>query len=152
MSRAFVKESEDGAGDDLPDRPISPHRNLVTPKGLALIDAELARLTAALGNAPTDDRAQRNVIARDLRYWRARRATAELVSPPKDVSKVQFGTTVTIARGGKRETWRIVGEDEADPATGSLPYVAPLARALIGKEPGDIARLGSQDIEIIDIV
>ncbi len=48
MSRAFIKESDgDDAPDILPDRPISPHPNLVTAEGLAKIDAEIAALTGA---------------------------------------------------------------------------------------------------------
>ena len=75
MSRAFVKES-DGAGDELPDRPISAHPNYVTAGGLARIDAEIARLAAEQAGTGGDrDAAAR--IGRDLRYWRARRASAQ---------------------------------------------------------------------------
>ncbi len=50
---------------------------------------------------------------------------------------------VTIARDdGRRQTYRIVGEDEADPAAGTLSYVSPLARALMGKSPGDVFAMG----------
>ena len=69
--------------------------------------------------------------ARDLRYWTARRSTAQLMPAPENAEKVQFGSTVTIERDdGRRQTWRIVGEDEADPAQGTLSYVSPVARAL----------------------
>ncbi|MCR4282730.1 MAG: transcription elongation factor, partial [Bauldia sp.] len=71
MSRAFVKEPDGGAIDDLPDRPVSPHPNFVTPEGLAAIDAELQRLQAELA-AAGGDRAAEARIRRDLRYWRAR--------------------------------------------------------------------------------
>ena len=124
MSRAFVKE--DAGGDEaLPDRPVSTHPNYVTPEGLARIEAELARLHAAAVDAG-DDRAARAAVERDLRYWRARRANAEVIPPPADASAVRFGSTVTIVRDdGRQQVWRIVGEDEADPKAGhALPRFA----------------------------
>jgi len=154
MSRAFVKEPDgDGAVEELPDRPISPHPNVVTPEGLALIEANLARLheehAAALAS---DDRGALARIMRDLRYWTSRRATAQVVRPPAGPTEVQFGTTVTIVReDGRRQTWRIVGEDEADPGQGTLAYVSPVARALIGKTVGDVVRAGTSDAEIVEI-
>jgi len=149
MSRAFVKEDA-GEGEELPERPVSPHPNYVTREGLARIDAELDRLTAELAAAPADDQTLRRRIARDLHYWRARRATASLVEPSKDGRAVQFGSTVTIERDdGRRQTFRIVGEDEADPAHGTLSYVSPLAAALIGKGVGDTVPVGSGEAEIV---
>ena len=150
MSRAFVKEGE-GEDEGLPDRAIPPHTNYVTANGLALIDAELARLTAALAEIG-EDRDGRARIERDLRYWRSRRATAEVVPPPADTGEVRFGATVTIERDdGRRQTWRIVGEDEADPAKGGLSYVAPLADALIGKRVGDTIEVAGGEAEIVAI-
>lgn len=150
MSRAFVKE--DAGGDDtLPDRTISPHANYVTAEGLALIDAELLRLTAALGEAG-DDRSTRAGIERDLRYWRARRASAEVVAPPADTDEVRFGSRVTIERDdGRQQAWRIVGEDEADPANGTVSYVSPLAVALMGKGVGDVVSVAGGEAEIVAI-
>jgi transcription elongation GreA/GreB family factor len=59
---------------------------------------------------------------------------------------------VTLARDdGHRQTYRIVGEDEADPARGTLSFVSPLARALIGKGVGDAVRAGNSAVEIIEI-
>src|SRR5688572_5380743 len=115
MSRAFVKESD---GDDLvgelPERPVSPHANLVTARGLALIDAEIERLRASLAEARAkDDRAAAAAAARDLRYFTARRASAELVPPPDDSDVVRFGMRVRFERDdGRVQTFRIVGEDE----------------------------------------
>ena len=150
MSRAFVKEG-DGDDEGLPDREIPPHTNYVTANGLALIDAELACLTAALAEAG-EDRAGRARIERDLRYWRSRRATAELVPATPDTGEVRFGSTVTIERDdGRRQTWRIVGEDEADPTKGALSYVAPLAVALIGKRVGDGVEIAGGEAEILAI-
>ena len=118
MSRAFVKEQD--SVDELPDRLISEHANLVTREGLAHIEAEVQRFDAAHAAAQVaGDLPLVAATARDLRYWSARLASAELVPPPADTSVVQFGSTVTIEReDGRRQTFRIVGEDEADPVEG----------------------------------
>ncbi len=69
-----------------------------------------------------------------------------------DVEAVQFGNAVTIIRDdGREQTFRIVGEDEADPAKGSISHVSPLARALIGKRVGDTVRAGRDEAEITAI-
>ena len=82
----------------------------------------------------------------------ARRATARLVPPPADTTEVKFGSTVAIARDdGRHQTFRIVGEDEADPARGTLSHVAPLARALLGKRVGDTVRAGQAEVQIVEI-
>jgi transcription elongation GreA/GreB family factor len=153
MSKAFVKEPETGeVYDDLPDRPVSSH-NLVTPKGLELIEAELARLHVEHAAAhDANDRAKLAKINRDLRYWTSRRATAQVVEPPTDTSEVQFGSTVSIQRDdGRRQTYRIVGEDEADPSLGTLSYASPVAQALMGKQKGDVIMAGTSEVEIVDI-
>lgn len=152
MSRAFVKETDD-AFDELPDRPVSPHPNLVTPAGLAAIDATLARLEAEHAAArATGDRAVLAALSRDLRYWTARRASAQVIAAPTDEAKVQFGSKVTMLRDdGRRQTYRIVGEDEADPAHGTISYVSPVARALLGKTIGDVVGAGKSDAEIVEI-
>jgi transcription elongation GreA/GreB family factor len=150
MSRAFVKEAED-AVEDFPARPISTAPNLVTREGLAAIEAEIAQLAAALA-AAGDDRGERARIGRDLRYWTARRGSAHLQPPPDDSSIVRFGCTVTVDRDdGRSQTFRIVGEDEADPERGTLSHVSPLARALMGKEVGDTVRVTGHDLEIAAI-
>ena len=154
MSRAFVKEPDGGeAFEDRPDRPISPHPNVVTPHGLALIEVALGEAQQQHAAAQSaNDRVMLAKAARDLRYWAARRASAQLVAPPKDASKVQFGSAVTISRDdGRHQTFRIVGEDEADPARGTLSYVSPLARALMGKRVGDLAQAGDAEVEIVEI-
>lgn len=154
MSRAFVKEPDGNeAYEELPERLVSPHPNLVTAEGLAGIEREVARLQRAYAEAQAaGERAALNVAARDLRYWTARRASAELVPAPADADEVRFATRVTIERpDGRRQTFRIVGEDEADPAKGTLSYAAPLARALIGKEEGDTVRVGADKVEIVAI-
>ena len=153
MNKAFTKEPEAGeVYDDLPDRPISPN-NLVTPKGLELIEAELARLHQQhAAAADIDDRSLLAKINRDLRYWTSRRATAQIVDAPRDAKEVHFGSTVTIQReDGRMHTYRIVGEDEADPALGTLSYVSPVAQALMGKQVGEVVEAGHSEAEIVAI-
>jgi transcription elongation GreA/GreB family factor len=129
MSRAFVKEAEDKV-EDLPDRPISGHRNLVTPEGLAAIEAALIRFENAQREAIVKNDALASAAAmREVRYWRARRASAEVVRPRAKPDTASFGTTVTLRRNdGREQTFRIVGEDEADPSHGTVSYISPLAR------------------------
>lgn len=152
MSRAFVKESD--AVEDLPDRLISPHANLVTATGLAQIEAEVARLSRVYAEAQTAaDRDGLAAAARDLRYWSARLGNAEVVAAPEDTDEVRFGATVVLLRSddGRRQTYRIVGEDEADPRSGTLSWLSPLARALNGKGVGDEVQAGAATFEIIEI-
>jgi len=154
MSRAFVKEPDGGeAFEDLPDRPISEHPNLVSSQGLAQIEATLARLHEEHGRAQVAaDRAALAHTSRDLRYWTARRSNAQVMPPPEQTDRVQFGSTVTIERdGGRRQTWRIVGEDEAEPNEGTLSYVAPVAHALMNKAVGDVVQAGTGEAEIVEI-
>ena len=151
MSRAFVKEPDGGeVAPDLPDRPVSAHRNFVTVTGLARIDAEIAGLRDALAKAQAADAKPLIAsVSRDLRYWMARRSSAELVAPPVG-EDVRFGTTVAIERDdGRRQTFQITGEDEADPTAGTLSYVSPLARVLIGKRQGDEAEFLNETILVL---
>lgn len=153
MSKAFTKEAEGGdVYDDLPDRPISAH-NLVTAQGLELIEAELARLHEEHAAAhDADDKPLLAKINRDLRYWTSRRATAQVVEPPKDMTEVHFGSKVTIEReDGRRQTYKIVGEDEADPVHGTLSYVSPVAQAIIGKPVGETVQAGATEATIVEI-
>ena len=151
MSRAFV--NEDHFVSDLPDRPVSPHPNHVTERGLELIEAALEVSRRAYSGAQSiGDREALAKAARDVRYWSARRVSAIVTPVLPSVDAVQFGSAVTIVRDdGRRQTFRIVGEDEADPALGSISHVSPLARALIGKSVGDTVRAGRDEAEITAI-
>lgn len=151
MSRAFVKDDDQGMGaEELPDRLISEHPNLVTAEGLALIEAEATALGEAYAKAQSNgDRLALQKIARDLRYWTARRSSAEVQGEPPRDGFVHFGSKVSLLRAdGRRQTFRIVGEDEADPAAGTLSYVSPLAQALMGKGAGDDVQAGATRAEI----
>jgi transcription elongation GreA/GreB family factor len=151
MSRAFVKETDDV--EDLPDRPISDLPNDVTAEGLRRIEEALAAAQAAQAAAQSaGDRAALASPRRDVRYWSARRATAAVVPEPSDNSVVRLGHTVTIVReDDRRQTFRIVGEDEADPAHGTISHASPLARALFGKGVGDVVVIAGGEAEIVEI-
>ncbi|MEY4983624.1 MAG: hypothetical protein RIR62_1890 [Pseudomonadota bacterium] len=160
MSRAFVKEG-DGSLDPLPDLPVSPHPNYVTPTGLADLQARLhdtrTRLAALKARKDRLDRLPEAAAERDIRYLEARLRSAILIDPatlPAD--EVAFGLIVTVADAeGRERAYRITGEDEADPALGRIAAHSPLARALIGGRVGDMVTWrkpsGREDLEILDI-
>jgi transcription elongation GreA/GreB family factor len=152
MSRAFIKEA--GADTvDLPDRRISPHPNLVTADGLIAIESTLSRFEAAHRAAVDKDNKQAAAAAqREIRYWRARRASAQVIKPVADKSRAYFGATVTVRRDdGRDQTFRIVGEDEADPSRGTVSHVSPIARAVLGHGLGDTVEIAGQKANILDI-
>jgi transcription elongation GreA/GreB family factor len=158
MAVAFTREEDyESQAANLPDRPVSPHPNLVTASGLAAIETELAAARAAYAAAQAEggisaDRTAMARATRDLRYWSARRGSAQLTEPALEDGKVQFGRTVEIEReDGRKQTFRIVGEDEADPARGSVSYVSPLASALLGKHEGDVATVGGGEVEVVAV-
>jgi transcription elongation GreA/GreB family factor len=97
------------------------------------------------------DRAELAKTASELRYWSARRSSARVLTPNLNRDAVQFGSTVTVMRGGRKQTFQIVGEDEAAPPNGKLSYVSPLARAIMNKKVGDTADLGGSEIELLAI-
>lgn len=148
MSSAFVKEDDGARPERLPERLVSGAPNLVTPRGLASIEAKVAELEAALQAAK--DEAELARIRNDLRYWLGRRATAQVTESPGDV--VGFGTRVRFRRGrGPERTIEIVGEDESDPTAGRIAYVAPLAHAMMGAEPGETVEMGSDELTVLEV-
>ncbi|QIO98639.1 transcription elongation factor GreA [Bradyrhizobium symbiodeficiens] len=159
MSVAFTKEesAETASETLLPDRPISPHPNLVTEAGLQALQAQLQQAREAYEAAQTiedvnEKRRQSAVPLRDARYLTERLRTAQLVPNPTSNDSVAFGSTVTFSRAdGRVQTYRIVGEDEADPKAGTISFVAPVARSLMGKAVGDVVGAGAQEIEIRSI-
>jgi len=152
VSRAFVRET-DSDTSGLPDRLLSPHRNLVTEAGLADIEAVLDRFEAAhRAAADQGDREAAAMALREVRYWRARRASAEVVKPSEDKNKASFGMTVTVRRDdGREQIFKIVGEDEADPSRGTVSYVSPLARAVLTRCPGETVVFANSEAVILDV-
>jgi transcription elongation GreA/GreB family factor len=151
MSRAFVKETENDT-TGLPDRPVSPDRNFVTEAGFAEIEAALNRFEAAHRAAlESGDRNAAAAASREIRYWGSRRASAEVVKTSDDRSKASFGMTVTLRRNGREQSFRIVGEDEADPSRGTLSHLSPLARALLTHGPGEAVAIAGHEAIILDV-
>ena len=150
MSVAFRRESDEEHLEPRFEVPLPPGPNLVTPAGLARITERIAEVEAQLPHLP--DEAALAAAKRDLRYWRARLASAE-VQPACSGKTVAFGCRVGFRFGGKLREIAIVGSDEADPAHGRLAFTAPLARALAGAAVGDFVAFGGQDdaIEIVAI-
>jgi transcription elongation GreA/GreB family factor len=150
MSVAFRRESDEEHLEPKFELPIPPGPNLVTPRGLSLIQTKVAELEAALPTIEGDDAVAK--ARRELRYWRTRQATAQL-APPPSAEQVEFGCTVTFLMGGKERRITLVGDDEADPAAGILAFSAPLARALMGAEPGEVLAFGGKAdaIEVLEI-
>jgi transcription elongation GreA/GreB family factor len=151
MSRAFVKEDDPtGGAAVLPDRAISPHPNLVTRRGLQLIEARIAEFEGLLAEAADDEACAR--AARELRYWTVRLGTARLEESAGTAGTVRFGTTVTGMREDSTEvSFAIVGEDKAEPTAGRIAWTSPVARALLGGEPGEVRRLPRGEFEIVAV-
>jgi transcription elongation factor GreB len=126
VSRAFVKEDDDRPERPLPRTAGSQRPNYVTPKGLAQLHAALERAQAS------DDE-------RDAEYLRTRIASAQVIdAAPRDPTVIAFGATVALRQpDGSRMTVHIVGEDEAEPAAGTISWTSPYAQALDGHRDGD---------------
>jgi transcription elongation GreA/GreB family factor len=146
VSVAFRRESDDEHKEPKFELPLPPGPNLVTARGLALIEAKVAELEAADTAALPEE--QRETALRELRYWRTRKATAQPMPSPGD-EEVAFGSRVVVRQEGALRTIDIVGDDEADPHAGRLAFSAPLSRALIGGFPGEEVRFGGKTIEIL---
>jgi transcription elongation GreA/GreB family factor len=159
MSVAFTKEesAETAAETLLPDRQISPHPNLVTANGLKALElrADLARKAFEEAQKIEDvneRRRQSAIPLRDVRYFAERLRSAQVVDAPGTKGIVAFGSEVTFTReDGRVQHFRIVGEDEADPAAGSISYISPVARLLTGKTIGDCVGEPGRELEIITV-
>ena len=159
LSVAFTNEdsAETASETLLPDRPISAEPNLVTVAGLAALQLQFDQARAAYDAASliedvNERRRQAAGPLRDLRYFAERVRTAQVLPAPTSTDAVAFGSTVTFSReDGQVRTYRIVGEDEADPKAGSISYVSPVARVLVGKAIGDVVSLGGHELEITAI-
>ncbi|KAA9368327.1 MULTISPECIES: transcription elongation factor GreA [Ochrobactrum] len=159
MSVAFVKEesAEAAAETILPPRPISGRINLVTEVGLKMLHEALGSAQRGLEAATllediNERRRQSAVWLRDVRYYSERIRTAELVEPSASSDVVGFGHVVSFQRSdGRKQTFKIVGEDEADPSHATLSHGSPVAIALMGKAVGDVVEMGPLELEILSI-
>jgi transcription elongation GreA/GreB family factor len=152
MSRAFTKEIDDNP-EEMVERPVSAQPNYVTPNGLAQIERALAKYEAAHTAAILkENKTAIELTAREIRYWSARKSTAILAPPSSSSDQVQFGSTVSVRRhDGRVQTFRIVGEDEAEPSGNTISYVSPFAQAVMGKSVGDHVEITGEDSEVLAI-
>ncbi len=177
MSRAFVDEDA-SRDDEVPEIPLPlppGARNYLTPEGALrlqgefrglldsgrpALEAEIARLSASDDSADLDalSSARRRLATADRRieYLGRMASLAEVVEPAGVGDRVVFGSTVRVREGGGTEaSYRIVGVDESDPERGLLSWASPVARALMGRKPGDTALLhlpgGDRSLEILGI-
>ncbi len=150
MSVAFRREGDEEHLEPKFEIPIPLGPNLVTARGLALIRQRVAELEARL--AALADEAEIKAAKRDLRYWQTREVTAELVPVPSGTTAA-IGTKVSFRLRGKTRSLSIVGDDEADPAKGLVSFSAPLSRALLGAEAGDVMEFDGEDdaIEVLGV-
>jgi transcription elongation factor GreB len=141
VSKAFTK-------DDRPDEPLVVRRRASLPDGVPnYVTARWLRLLreqlAAASGAPRAELELRIV-------------SAVVAPPPADRDEVRFGARVTLeSEDGPTRTIQIVGVDEADPAAGSVAFVAPLARALLGHRTGDTVTVrapgGTEEVTVTAI-
>jgi len=148
MSVAFRRESDEEHLEPKFEIPIPPGPNLVTARGLALIQAKVTELESLLPTLADEDAVK--AARRELRYWGTRQATAQ-IAPVPDGETVEFGCAVTFLHNGRERTLSIVGDDEADPAAGLISFSAPLSRAMMGAEPGELVAFGGK-ADAIEIV
>lgn len=180
MSKAFTKETDDDADDDLPDAaPALPRgaKNYITPAGYARLEDELRHLTSVerpkvvevvSWAASNGDRSENGdylygkkrlrEIDRRIRFLLKRMEIAEVVDQSRQTNREQvfFGATVTYADGEDRErTVRIVGVDEAQQENGEVSWISPVARALLKARVGDVVRMqtpaGPEEVEVVAI-
>ena len=148
MSVAFRRESDDEHMEPAFEWPIPVGQNLVTPRGARLLGEEVARLEAAV--AATSEEEPRKKLLRRLRYAGTRHATAEVQAAPA-ADAVGIGSRVRYALNGAERAVTIVGHDEADPGAGLIAFTAPLGRALMGAETGDLVEFQGRE-EAIEIL
>jgi len=179
MSRAFVRESDDGDEDDLEPGQRLPvgTKNYITPAGHARLKSELEHLVkrerphvveVVAWAASNGDRSENGdyiygkrrlrEIDRRIRFLTKRLDIAEVVDPTRqgDNDQVFFGATVTVCDAdGCENTYAIVGIDEADASAGRISWISPLARALLKAREGDTVRfqspLGWREIDILEV-
>ena len=148
MSVAFRREGDDEHLEPKFELPIPPGPNLVTARGLAQIQSKVSELETML--AGLTEEGEIAATRRDLRYWHTRKATAQRVDAT-DPQLVGFGTKVSICHNGQDRTITIVGNDEADPRLGLLAFSAPLCRAIMGAEVGDVLEFAGK-LDAIEIL
>ncbi|RSC29056.1 transcription elongation factor GreAB [Pseudomonas putida] len=162
MSRAFVNEDQAAAQASQPvERRVSDQPNYVTASGLAQLQQRVAALIALHSDLQAQgEHADKQRLAdteRDLRYFRARVQSAQVVPPATSQDKVQIGSRVRfVDELDEEHRVQLVGEDQADAARGLINWGSPLGRALLGAGPGDEVvwrrPAGDLSIEVVEIL
>ncbi len=151
MSRAFVREIDDPLPPPVPERQVSTAPNRVTPRGARLIEKAIAALEQQLAKNPDGEGAA--ALRRDVRYWQSRKASMQVVPLNPRPERIGFGTRATIRKNAMISTVTIVGEDEADPASGLIAWTAPLALALRDAGAGDVVELeAGGHVELVMVI
>jgi transcription elongation factor GreB len=167
VSKAFTKEDE-GGEELLPEpRQVLPPsvKNYVTPQGAErlrrelqrLVEEERPRVASALSTGGSEARQRLHALDRRIALFRDRVAAMEVVEPTRqDPGRVRFGATVRVADlEGYERSYQIVGVDESDPTSGKVSWLSPIARALLGKKSGEVAKVelpdGPAELEILEI-
>jgi transcription elongation factor GreB len=179
MNKAFVKESESDDDEDLPELAPLPAgiRNYMTPEGYGRLRDELAHLMTVerpsvvqivSWAASNGDRSENGdylygkkrlrEIDRRMRFLTKRLEVAEVVDASRQTSRDQvfFGATVEYLDGeGETHVVTIVGVDEADPLSGRISWISPVARSIIKAREGEVVTLrtpaGVDDLEIVKV-
>jgi transcription elongation factor GreB len=165
MNKAFTKEDDGDAPFIVPARSPLPADvpNYVTTRGLRLLQEELTQLQSdrSVPRATGDDAEKRRLqalFAVRVAELEGRIANAVLVPPPAGApDTVRFAAHVRLRseEDDRERNFQIVGVDEADAARGRVGFTAPLARAVLGKQLGDVVLLqtprGSEELEIVAV-
>ena len=176
MSKAFVRESEDGDEEPFAEPAPAPARNYISPAGYARLRAGLKQLVelerpevvrTVSWAAKNGDRSENGdylygkkrlrEIDRRVRFLIKRLEAAEVVdSAGRDSDQIFFGATVAIkTKNGEKRTITIAGVDETDTAKGRVSWISPVAKALIKAREGDTVFLrtpaGPEELEVLEV-
>jgi transcription elongation factor GreB len=141
MSKAFTRESDESGDDEVPTiRPSLPPgtTNYITSQGAERLTQRLDNLLETRRQSPDTPNSDVRKLDAAIRALQQTLSSLVVAQPSPNPQKVAFGTTVRIRhQNGEEETYRIVGVEEADPESGSISWLSPLARALLSRKVGD---------------
>ena len=160
MSRAFKRESDESGAEEMPAvRPQLPpgSRNYISREGADKLRHRLNELLEIKrASAGGGDEADERRLDASIRRLQATLESVVVAEPPADQKKVAFGASVTIRHeDGEEEEYWIVGVDEAEPETGRISWISPLARVLLSRRAGDTVRFqspaGVEELRIVKV-
>ncbi|SRR6266481_4417504 len=143
MSKAFTRESDESGDDEIsPLRPPLPPgtTNYITREGAERLDRRLKDLIAKkqLAEVKGSNEPDLRKLESNIRVLQQTLNSVVIAQPPPDSDKIAFGANVRIRQeNGEEEIYHIVGVEEADPESGSISWLSPLARALLSRKVGD---------------